>query len=219
MMISQMTRGLLALALLAGSGAASAQGAAPDTNGYVRLGLTRIAFADEGALKANGTAIPGAEYDTEPRITATLEAGYFIASGFALSVSGTLPAKSKNIAAGSLAGAGNLGSDDFSIFTATAHYHFNRGGSVQPYVGGGLAYQATWDSDDGVVQDLDISDGHGPVIQGGVEFMASDRFGVYVDAKKAWIKNKARGTLGPAAITAKPILDPFILQAGISYHF
>lgn len=219
MMISQMSRGLLALALFVSAGAASAQATASERDGYVRLGLTRIAFVDGGALKANGAAIPGAEYDTDPRITATVEAGYFIASGFALSVSGSFPAKSKNIAAGSLEGAGNLGSDDFSLFTATAHYHFNRGGAVQPYVGGGILYQATWDSDDGVVQNLDIGDGHGPVIQGGVEVMAGERFGVFVDAKKAWVKNKARGTLGPAAITAKPVLNPFILQAGISYHF
>lgn len=217
MMISRITRGMLTLALLAASGAASAQGAA--TNAYVRAGITRIAFVDGGALKANGSPIPGAEYDTDPRITATLEAGYFIASGFALSVSGTFPAKSKNIAAGSLEGAGNLGTDTFSYFTATAHYHFNRGGSVQPYLGGGLAYQATWDSDDGVVQNLDISDGHGPVVQGGVEVMTGSRVGIFIDAKKAWIKNKARGTLGPAAITAKPVLNPFILQAGLSYHF
>lgn len=219
MMISQITRGLLALALLAGSGAAAAQGTARDGDGYVRVGLTRIAFADEGALRANGAVIPGAEYDTDPRITVTVEAGYFIASNFALAASGSFPAKSKNIGAGSLEGAGNLGSDDFSIFTGTAQYHFNRGGTVNPYVGGGIAYQATWDSDDGVVTDLDIGDGHGPVVQGGVEFMAGDRVGFYVDAKKAWIKNKARGMLGPAVITAKPVLNPFILQAGISYHF
>jgi len=217
MMISQIARGLLALALFASAGAASAQAA--DSNGFVRLGLTRIAFADEGALKANGTAIPGAEYDTDPAITATVEAGYFIASGFALAVSGSFPVESDNIGAGTLDGVGNLGSDDFSYFTGTAQYHFNRGGRVVPYVGAGLAYQATWNSEDGLVSDLDIGDGHGPVVQAGVEFMATDRFGVYVDAKKAWLKNKARGRLGPDTITSKPELDPFILQAGISYHF
>ena len=216
MMISQIARALLALALLAFPVAASAQAVG---DGFVRLGRTRIAFADEGALKANGMVIPGADYDTDPAITATVEAGVFVAGDFALAVSGSFPVESDNIGAGTLDGVGNLGSDKFSYFTGTAQYHFNRGGRVVPYVGGGIAYQATWDSDDGLVTDLDIGDGHGPVIQAGVEFMVSDRFGIYADAKKAWLKNKARGMLGPDVITAKPELDPFILQAGISYHF
>lgn len=218
-MIKRMSWRMLALAVAGGIAASPALAAADDKPGYVRLGLTRIAFVDGGALKADGAAIPGAAYDTDPRITATVEAGYFVTSAFSLSVSGTLPAKSKNIADGSLKGVGNLGSDDFSLFTATALYHLNRGGVMQPYVGGGIAYQATWDSDDGAVQNLDISDAHGPVVQGGLEVRVSERVGVYVDAKKAWLKNNATGSLGPSAITARPVLNPFILQAGASFHF
>ena len=217
MMISQIARTALALALFAGSGTAFAAPANHD--GYVHLGVARINLVDKGTTFADGVAIPGADYNTKARLVVGAELGYFITSDVAVSVAGTTPGTTKNFAAGSLAGLGNLGSDTFSIFTGTVHYHFNRGGRIQPYVGGGFAYQKTWDTDDGVVSNLDISDGNGPVVQGGIDFDLSDRFGIYVDAKKAWIKNDARGMLGPSVITARPKLDPLILQAGISFHF
>lgn len=193
--------------------------AAPAGDGYVHLGAARLSFVDKGTTLSDGMPIPGADYNTNPKIIFAAELGYFITSDVAVSVSGTSPATTKNFAAGSLAGLGNLGSDTFSVFTGTVHYHFNRGGRIEPYVGGGFAYQKTWDTDDAVVSNLAISDGHGPVIQGGVDVGINDRVGVYFDAKKAWIKNDARGMLGPSVITSRPKLDPLILQAGVSFRF
>ena len=86
-------------------------------------------------------------------------------------------------------------------------------------LGAGLAWHHTWDTDDGLAANLRIGDAVGPVVQGGIEVPIGARFGVYVEARKAFYSVDASGDLGPARVTAEPKLDPFILQAGAVLRF
>ena len=208
----------IALASAATTIPASAQGvAAPD--GFVRVGIARIKLADDGDVFVNGVQDPQADYVTPEVWVANVDVGYFVLDPVAVMFSATTPGTTSNVPAGSLAGVPNLGDDTFSLFTLTATYHPLRGGRVSPYAGGGIALQHVWDVDDGVATNLDIGDGWGPVVQGGVEVAINHRFGLYVDARFAWIENEATGNLGPAFVTAEPVLNPFVVQAGALIRF
>ena len=136
---------------------------------YARLGVARIKLADDGPIFLNGVQDPNADYETPEDWILSGELGWFVHPRFALQVSATTPATTSNIPAGSLAGLPNLGDDSFSIFTLTGNFHPLRGGPVSPYVGAGLAWHHTWDTDDGLAANLRIGDAVGPVVQAGVE--------------------------------------------------
>jgi outer membrane protein len=188
--------------------------AAQSPDAFVRVGVARLKLADEGKVAINGTVDPAADYTTPERYVASVEIGTFVADKLAVQIGGTTPGTTKNIPAGSLAGTPNLFDDTFSIFTLTGTFHPIRGGRISPYVGGGIGWQHVWSKKERLASNVEVGDAVGPVIQGGVEIDVSDRFGIYADAKKAFWKNDAAGDLGPLRITAKPELDPFILQVG-----
>jgi outer membrane protein W len=52
-----------------------------------------------------------------------------------------------------------------------------------------------------------------------VDIDFNDRFGVYLDAKKAFWSAEASGFLGPLFIEAEAELDPVILSAGAVVRF
>ena len=199
--------------------APAAAQASSDANGFVRVGLTRVRLADKGKISINGALVPGAGYRTPTKWGAAAELGFFVLRNLSLQVGATSPVSTSNTPAGVLAGTPNLGSDRFSIFTATATFHPLRGGIVSPYAGGGIALQKVWSTRDALATNLTVRDAHGPVIQGGVEVRLAKRFGLFFDAKKAFYTADASGDLGPAHVTAEAKLDPLLLQAGALFRF
>ncbi len=189
----------------------------PDT--FVRIGVTHIDMADKGPVFVDGVRDPGADYETDKDFVGTLEVGHFVHPSVAVRVAGSTPAKTYNLPAGSLAGLPNLGNDVSSNFTLTATFHPLRGNRFSPYIGGGIGLNKIWSTEDRLATDLKIKSAHGPVIQAGVEFDISDRFGVYVDAKKGFWSADASGFLGPAKVTAEAELDPVLLSAGALFRF
>lgn len=204
---------LSVLALAATASPALAQPAGqPDT--FVRLGVAHIDLADKGPVFVNGTRDPGADYKTDKDWVGNIEVGHFFHPNVAVRLAGTTPAKTFNLPAGSLAGTPNLFDDTSSNFTLTATWHPLRGQGFSPYVGGGIGMNKIWDVDEKLASDVEISDAHGPVIQAGVEVDINDRFGIYVDAKKAFWSADASGFLGPLRVTAEAELDPWIVGVG-----
>ena len=208
-------------ALLMGLGATAPAAAQsnPDANGFVRAGVARVRLADKGSIAINGTLVPGGGYRTPEKWVPAAEVGYFVLRNLSLQVGATAPTSTSNTPAGTLAGTPNLGSDRFSIFTATATFHPLRGGTVSPYLGGGAALQKVWSTRDALATNLRVHDASGPVVQAGVDVRLANRFGLFFDAKKAFYKANASGDLGPAHITAVAKLDPLLLQAGAILRF
>jgi outer membrane protein W len=206
-----------ALSVALATPAAAQSAAQPD--GFVRLGGARVKLADDGDIFLNGALDPQAGYETPDDWVVSGDVGYFVLDNVAVQFSATSPATTPNIPAGSLAGLPNLGTDEFSVFGLTGVWHPLRGGRVSPYVGAGVAYLHVWDIEDGLAANLDIQDAFGPVVQAGVEVAIDERFGVFVEARQAFIETDASGDIGPLRVTAEPELDPFILQAGALFRF
>lgn len=186
---------------------------------FVRLGFTHIDMADTGPVFVDGVRDPGADYQTDKDWVGTLEVGQFVHRNVAVRLAGSTPAKTYNLPRGSLDGLPNLGNDTSSNFTLTATFHPLRGNGFSPYIGGGIGLNKIWSTQDRLATDLKIKSAHGPVIQAGVEFDISDRFGAYVDAKKGFWSAKASGFLGPAKVTAEAELNPVLLSAGLLFRF
>ncbi len=189
------------------------------TDSFVRVGVSRIRLADEGRIFVNGVRDENADYKTPEKWVASAELGHFVLDQVAVQVSGTTPATTQNIPAGSLDGLPNLGNDTFSIFTLTGTFHPLRGSSFSPYVGAGVGVQKVWSTEDRFASNLSIHDAFGAVVQGGFEVAVSERFGVFFDAKKGFWDANASGDLGPAKVTAVAKLDPLLLQAGVLFRF
>jgi outer membrane protein len=186
---------------------------------YLHIGPAGV-FLDEGAtMKADGQRVPGADISIAPQPTAVVEAGYFFTPNLAVSLTGGLPPFAEIEAAGSLKGLGMVGETTYGPVTLTAHYHFTGLGRVQPYIGLGPAFMVVFDETDGLMGDLQIDHAFGFAFQAGLDLMLDKHWGVFVDVKKAILRTRATGFIGPVPVEADVTLDPLVLNAGVSYRF
>ncbi|MGI4811357.1 MAG: OmpW family outer membrane protein [Janthinobacterium lividum] len=56
-------------------------------------------------------------------------------------------------------------------------------------------------------------------ILSGAEFDLDQRWSLFLDVKKAYLRTSAQAKLGPAPLAAKIRLDPTAISGGISYRF
>lgn len=190
-----------------------------EDNWYVRGGISYMKLADEGILTADGAPVVGGEVDTPDDVAVTAEVGKFVSSRLAITASVNGIYTTDNVAAGTLAGLGNFGTDEFAIADIGAKLQFNRDGRIQPYVGAGVSYFFVTDSQDEVLQDLFVEDKWGAHLRGGFDLALNDKWSVYAEAKHYWIETEGSGTLGTSAIAGTFDIDPLMVNAGISYKF
>lgn len=77
-----------------------------------------------------------------------------------------------------------------------------------------------FDTDDGLLQDLDVDDTYGPIIQMGVQVMVTPRVGGFIDVKQAYFDTDATGMyLGSVPATANVTLDPLVINTGLVWRF
>jgi outer membrane protein len=103
--------------------------------------------------------------------------------------------------------------------TLTAHYHFSGLGRLQPYIGAGPAFMYVFDDKDGIMGDLKIGHTVGFAVQIGADYMITDRWGIFVDVKKAILRTDATGSLGVAPVSADIKLDPLVVHTGVTFRF
>lgn len=186
---------------------------------YVRGGVSYMKLADEGILTSDGVPVPGGEVHTPDDTAVTAEVGKFVSDRLAISAAINGVYTTDNIAAGTLAGLGNLGTDEFAIADIGAKLQFNRDGRIQPYIGAGVSYFFVTDSQDEVLEDLFVEDKWGAHLRGGFDVVVNEKWSVYAEAKQYWIETEGSGTLAGSAIAGTFDIDPVMVNAGISYKF
>jgi outer membrane protein len=187
--------------------------------GFLHLGFSSVKQADDGALTVDGAPFPGAGYQTERLTTPSFEAGFYLRGGFALAVSGTAPITTTNIAAGTLAGYGDLGDETDGYYSLTGQYHFSLTDRIVPYVGGGIGYMQVFGTSDGVITGFKVDSAAGALLQAGVDVALTDHFGVFADVKRYFISTTASGNLGPDVVKAQARVDPWVISSGVSLMF
>lgn len=96
--------------------------------------------------------------------------------------------------------------------TVTGQYHIAPFGAIRPYVGGGYhgAYLFTKS------KQIKIKNGHGPVLQAGVDFVAKDDTLITVDVRQYFLNTKVTYKNVNNA-SSKIKINPLLISAGIGF--
>lgn len=203
-------------AVLAGSigTSALAQDVETDRKWFARVGVTGLSMADGLSLSLAGTPIAGADLNTPFHVTPTFQIGRRLGSDFAIVFTGGIPPNIKIDGRGTLEPLGKLADTTYGPTVLSLQYRPLRSGPVQPYLGAGISYMFVFDADDGAFQDVEIDEDIGPALEVGTDIMLTERYGLFLDVKKAFLRTDARGTFGGAPVTARAKLDPWAFSIG-----
>lgn len=204
---------------VAGLLAAPAAAQSADPKWFVRGGVTQLTLADEIDLSVGGVPVDNPGISTKSHYTPTIQMGRVIGENFAIALTAGLPPHIKIMGSKALAPFGTLAETTYGPATLTAQYRPLRQGTFQPYVGAGAAYMIVFSTKDGAFQDVEIDNDLSPALEAGADFMLTERFGIFVDAKKAFLRTQARGTFGGNPVVGNVRLDPWALSAGGTFRF
>ena len=185
-----------------------------DAAWFVKPGITMLHLADQIELSVGGTPVPGADANTKTHYTPSVQFGRFIAPNIAVSGIVGIPPHIDVIGTKTLAPFGKLAEATYGPTGATLQYHPLPNGKVRPFVGAGLAYLLIFSTEDGAFQDVEVDNDLGPVIEAGADIMLSERYGLFVDVKKAFLRTQARGTFGGAPVVSDFKMDPLAVSVG-----
>lgn len=204
---------------IAAAGLCASPALAQDARWFVRGGVTQLTLADKLTLELAGTPVPDPGISTKSHYTPTIQAGRFIGDNFAVALTAGLPPHISIKGTKTLEPFGTLAETTYGPATLTAQYRPLRQGTFQPYVGAGAAYMIVFSTDDGAFRDVEIDNDLSPALEAGADFMLTPRLGIFVDAKKAFLRTEARGTFGGAPVVGKVKLDPWALSVGGTVRF
>lgn len=185
---------------------------------FVKLGVGGLFLSAKADVAVAGAPVAGANVKVRPQYTMIVEAGYNITPNWAVSVTTGLPPVAKVDAAGVISPYGRLATVRYGPMAMTAHYHFDFG-AFRPYLGAGPVLLLVVRNRDRALADFEMRNNVGFAVQAGADYMITERFGLFLDAKKAYLRTTAVATLGGAPVRAKVRLDPLILSTGVVARF
>lgn len=211
-----------------GRGSGGSEPISRDTSKWtVRAGLSSLRLSDEVALDVGGAPFPDAQLSTFEHATVSVQIGRFLTDHIAVNATLGLPPKI-DIYGGKSIGilpdgkggfTGKLGEITYGPTAFTLQYHFTREGRVRPYVGAGVSYMIVFDTKDGAFQDLKVGDDLAPALEVGTDFMVSNKLGLFMDVKKAFLRPTSYGKFQGADVVGKTRLDPWVFSGGLAIHF
>ncbi|MGH6847988.1 MAG: OmpW/AlkL family protein [Methylocella sp.] len=166
-----------------------------------------------------------------PSYTVGLEAGYFITPNIALAISAGVPPLMHIKATGlnvtglpkNILGTDLVGSVRFGPLMGVLQYHLTSFGAFQPYFGAGAAYVVMFaNTSDGILSNFSVDPTWCFVTQAGFDYMLTQNWGVFVDAKKLiYLNPNFQGFLLNTDIQVKTLgkIDPWIASAGITFKY
>lgn len=199
--------------------AAPAAAQAGDNKWFARVGVTQLTLADGLDLTFAGTPVAGADLETKSHYTPTIQAGRFIGDHLAVSLTVGLPPHIDIQGSGALQPFGKLAETTYGPAVLSIQFRPLRSGTFQPYVGAGAAYMMVFSTTDAAFRDVEIDDDLAPALEAGTDIMFNDRYGIFLDAKKAFLRTETRGTFGGAPVVGQVRLDPWAISAGAVIRF
>jgi outer membrane protein len=165
-------------------------------------------------------------------LTVSVQAGYFVTPHWSVEISGGLPVwQTARITGVSTTGpaAGTILTKPLpAAVPITIVYHLPLFWTLQPYVGAGVAPIFALRVRDAFAAGSSAEPSVGLVLQGGYDYMFSQNWGVFFDAKKYFDRTIAKATglsFGPpvgiihAAATSVTNSQPWVLTTGLTYRF
>jgi outer membrane protein len=186
---------------------------------FARAGVSGLDLEDKLKLSFAGSPVPGADLSTKTHYTPSLQIGRFVGHAFAISFTGGVPPHIDIQGKGALEPFGKLAETTYGPATLTVQYRPLRSGAFQPYVGAGAAYMLIFSTTDAAFKDVEIDDDLSPAVEAGTDIMFNPRYGIFLEAKKAFLRTEARGTFGGAPVVGQVKLDPWVFSAGATFRF
>ncbi|MGX7877174.1 OmpW/AlkL family protein [Mesorhizobium sp. ORM6] len=180
----------------------------------IRLRALGVITEDSGYVNA----VPGSGLSYSNTVTPELDISYFFTDNVAAElILGTTYANIMGQA--SIGGLGYIGKVWLLPPTLTLQYHFTDFGAFKPYVGAGVNYTMFYHQQAGSADDLKVKNTFGTALQVGFDYMVDQHWGVNFDVKKLFLKPDFDVTVAGAKLTGKAALDPWLIGAGVTYHF
>ncbi|HEY8005413.1 MAG TPA: OmpW family outer membrane protein [Methylocella sp.] len=162
-----------------------------------------------------------------PSYTLGLEVGYFVTPNWALALSAGVPPriiiKATDFNFTNALGTNLVGSGRVGPLMGLIQYHLTQFGAIQPYFGAGAAYVVLFDNtSDGILTNFGIDSTFSFVVQGGVDYMLTQNWGVYLDVKKLiYLNPNFQGDLLNTGIHIRTLgkIDPWVLGTGVTFKF
>jgi outer membrane protein len=186
-------------------------------NPWMIRGRALVVMPQESAkLSIGGVRVPGADVSISTSVVPELDISYFFTKNIAVElVLGVTPHNVKG--AGALAGA-RIGSAWLLPPTLMLQYHFTDFGAFKPYVGVGVNYTVFFNEEaKGGFTSFNLQDTFGLALQGGIDVMLDQHWGLNLDVKKIFLEPKVKVNAG--LVTGKVKIDPWLFGAGITYKF
>lgn len=185
----------------------------------VHFGPAVVSPQESATLNLAGAPVPGGNVSIASRWTVEGEVGYYVTRNISVGFAAGFPPTFKVNGAGTMAALGTAGEMTGGPAGLGVLYHFNRGGRIQPYVGGGASFLIVFDTKDGALSHLKASDSVGELAQAGADVFINKHWGFFLDVKKAWIGTTATATYAGLPVTAKVAIDPWVPSVGAAYRF
>jgi len=116
----------------------------------------------------------------------------------------------------------NLGKAKIYPISAVLQWHLSEHGTIRPYIGAGIAHvilQNVNRSISSSATGIHFKDPTGLVVDGGLEFNLSKRFGIYGDARYIPVETKSTATFVGTSSSVKMNVRPLIVSAGLAWRF
>ena len=176
--------------------------------------------------------LPGRGESFSDLFTVSFQAGFFLTPSWSVELSGGVPtwqtAKITGFSATAPVAGTVLSKTMPGSLPITIAYHFTQFGALQPYAGGGVSAVFAFAQRNGFTTGNATEPSIALVLQGGFDYMFSQNWGAFFDAKKFFDRSigTATGlnfgpTLGLAHLSATSVTNsqPWVLSTGLTYRF
>jgi outer membrane protein len=219
-------KGAVAALIVAGLALGTAANADENGNFMVRVLGTVVHPDTDATVSSGGAVLAGADADVSTEVIPALTLTYFLTKNVAVELFCCF-ARHEVEGEGTLAPLAEIANTWIFPPALTLQYHFDRWGSLKPYVGAGLQYinffsEGTGDNRLGATE-VEIDDAVGFTLQAGVDVALGNGWYLNADVKKTWLDTEVtwhnNAALAGADVRGDVDLDPWIFSVGLGYRF
>jgi outer membrane protein len=116
----------------------------------------------------------------------------------------------------------DLGRAQIFPVSAVLQWHLSEHGTIRPYLGAGVAHVILRDVNRSIAPSatgIHFKDPTGLVVDGGLEFNLSKRFGIYGDARYIPVETKSTASFTGTSSAVTLNVRPLIVSGGIAWRF
>ncbi|MBO1073785.1 OmpW/AlkL family protein [Roseomonas marmotae] len=190
---------------------------------FLRLGYGLLQYETSGRASVHGARIDDAKIAFGGQSAVLLEAGWRFAPSWSVSVLSGLPPTVALEGRNAFESFGTVSKVTYGSVMLGMQYHPLQFSRFDPYVGAGIDYTAIFNTSGGSLPGLHVRNAYGPVLQAGFEYGLTRNLALYADARKVWLKFRAKGMVphpvAPYPVQVSVTPNPVVLSVGLTYRF